>query len=158
MFKVQWGWIGCVLCEKFRHDFVVWTFAIIAPVQPVLHQISCSNEWSQMHPNTTKYTQTRVQGPVGWIECVRCEKLLHDFVTQIFALISPFQPILHQASSNNETIPNARKHYKTHQNISLRSNGMNRVCSLRIIPPRLLGTNYCIICTSLACFAQSFTQ
>jgi hypothetical protein len=90
---------------------------------------------------------------MGWIGCVSSEKLLHDFATQTFALISPFQPVLHQVWCNNETIPNARKHYETHQNIGSRSNGMNRVCSLRIIPPRLLGTNYCIICTSSERFA-----
>ena len=31
------GWIGCIRCKKFRCDFVAKTFALIAPVQPVLH-------------------------------------------------------------------------------------------------------------------------
>ena len=31
------GWIGSVHCEKTRHDFVARTFALIAPVHPVLH-------------------------------------------------------------------------------------------------------------------------
>ena len=39
------------------------------------------------------------------------------------ALILPFQPTLHRVSCSNETIQNAPKHYKTHQNMSLRSNG-----------------------------------
>ena len=38
------GWIKCVLCEKFRCDFMAQTCALIAPVQPVLHRVSCSNE------------------------------------------------------------------------------------------------------------------
>ena len=38
------GWIGCIRCEKFRCDFMAQTCALIAPVQPVLHQVSCSNE------------------------------------------------------------------------------------------------------------------
>jgi hypothetical protein len=38
------GWIGCVRCNKFWHDFVARTFALIAPVQYVLHHISCSYE------------------------------------------------------------------------------------------------------------------
>ena len=31
------GWIRCVRCEKFRHDFVAQTFAL---VRPVLHRVS----------------------------------------------------------------------------------------------------------------------
>src|SRR6185436_18757189 len=42
-----------------------------------------------------------------------------------------------------------------HQNISLGSNGVDRVRSLRKIPTRLRGTNFC---TSLAHFAQSFVR
>ena len=42
-----------------------------------------------------------------------------------------------------------------HQNISLGSNGVDRVCSLRKIPTRLCGTNFC---TSSACFAPSFVR
>ena len=36
-FTVQWGWIGCVCCKKFRHDFVARTFALL---RPVLHRVS----------------------------------------------------------------------------------------------------------------------
>ena len=39
------------------------------------------------------------------------------------ALIAPVQPILHQVLCSNERLPNAPKHYETHQNISLGSNG-----------------------------------
>ena len=42
-----------------------------------------------------------------------------------------------------------------HQNISLGSNGLDRVCSLREIPTRLRGTNFC---TSSARFAPSFLK
>src|SRR6185369_15427841 len=42
---------------------------------------------------------------------------------------------------------------ETHQNISLGSNGLDRVRSLRKIPTRLRGTNFC---TSSARFATSF--
>ena len=38
------GWIGCVHCEKLLCYFVARTSSLIAPVQPVLHQVSCSNE------------------------------------------------------------------------------------------------------------------
>ena len=42
-----WGptwWIGCVRCEKSQRDFVARTFALIAPVHSILHQVSCSYE------------------------------------------------------------------------------------------------------------------
>src|SRR6185503_7325420 len=42
-----------------------------------------------------------------------------------------------------------------HQNISLASNGVDRVCSLRKIPTQLRGTNFC---TSSARFAPSFVR
>ena len=46
------GWIRWVGCEKLQHDFVARTFALIAPVQYVLQQVSCSYE---MIPNAPKY-------------------------------------------------------------------------------------------------------
>src|SRR6185503_5873124 len=49
-------------------------------------------------------------------------------------------------------VQNAPKQNETHQNISLGSNGVDRVRSLRKISMRLRGTNFC---TSLARFAPS---
>ena len=42
------GCIECVCCEKLQRYFVARTFALIAPVCPVLHRVSCSYE---MIPN-----------------------------------------------------------------------------------------------------------
>ena len=56
---------------------------------------------------------------MGWIGCVRGKKLQRDFVARTFALIAPVHPILHRVSSNYKTIPNAPKHYETHQNMNL---------------------------------------
>ena len=36
------GWIGCIRCDKSRCDFVARTFALVAPIHPVLHWVSCS--------------------------------------------------------------------------------------------------------------------
>ena len=41
------GLIWCVRCEKSRRDFVAQTFALIAPVHPVLHRVSYSYETIQ---------------------------------------------------------------------------------------------------------------
>ena len=211
------GWIGSVCCEKPRCDFVARTFALIAPVQYVLQQVSCSYE---MIPNAPKYyekdwnfsfgsngldwvrslrkismwlrctnfcinctssprfapsfkqlrndpkcTQTLwntpntwVYGPMGWIRCVHCEKLQRDFLARTFVLMAPVRPDLHRVSCSNEMVPNAPKHYKTHHNFSLWSNGMDRMPPLRKIPMRLRCTNFCINCTSSARFAPSFMQ
>src|SRR6185312_8333217 len=35
------GWIGCILCEKFRRDFVARTFAL---VRSVFHRVSYGNQ------------------------------------------------------------------------------------------------------------------
>ena len=51
--------------------------------------------------------------------------------------------------------PKCTQWYETHQNISLGSNGVDRVCSLRKIPTRLCGTNFC---TSSAHFPPSFLR
>ena len=95
---------------------------------------------------------------MGWIRCVGCEKLQHDFVAQTFALIGPVHPVLHRVSCSYEMIPNAPKHYETNQNMSLGSNGADWVHSLRKIPTWLRGTNFCTNCTSSPHFAPSFMQ
>ena len=41
---IRWGWIECVRCNKFWHDFVARFSALIRPVQYVLHHVSCSYE------------------------------------------------------------------------------------------------------------------
>ena len=86
-----------------------------------------------MHQNTTKQTETLVLGQMGWIGSVRCEKSRCDFVARTFALIAPVHPVLHRVPSSYEMIPNAPKHYETHQNMSLRSNVVDQVRSLQKI-------------------------
>ena len=49
------GRIGCIHCDKFGHDFVARTFALIAPVLSILQQVSCSYETI---PNAPKYYET----------------------------------------------------------------------------------------------------
>ena len=65
------------------------------------------------------------------------------------------RPVLHRVLYGNQTVPNAPKWYETHRNMSLGSNGVDRVCSLRKIPTRLRRTNFC---TSSERFAPSFVR
>ena len=82
---------------------------------------------------------------MGWIGCVRREK-----TPRTFALVRNVWP---RVPLGNFTIPNAPKWYETHQNMSLGSNGVDLVRSLRKIPTRLRSTNFC---TTSAHFAPSF--
>jgi len=139
------------LLRKFRCDFVARTFALIALVQPILHRVSCSNE---ILPNTPKHYETHQNMSLGsnvlnWV--CSLQKILMHCMARTSALIAPFQPVLHRVSCSNDTLPNAPKYYETQQNMSLGSNGVDRVRSLRKIMMRLRGTNICINCTSSFC-------
>ena len=85
---------------------------------------------------------------VDWVRSLR--KIPMRLYDTTCALIAPVQPILHQVSCSNETLTKAPKHYETHQNISLGSNEVERVRSLRKIPKRLRGTNSCTSSERLA--------
>ena len=114
------GWNRCVSCEKLQRDFVAQTFALIGPVQYVLQQVSCSYG---IIPNARKYYKMDRNislGSNGVVGCIRCEKSRRDFVARTFALITPIHPVLHKLSCNYKTIPNAPKHYETHQKYEFR--------------------------------------
>ena len=49
------GWIRCVGCEKLQPDIEARSVALIAPVEYVLHQLSCTYE---MIRNAPKYYET----------------------------------------------------------------------------------------------------
>jgi len=66
------GWIGWVHCEKFRRDFAARTFALIAPVQPVLYRGSCSNETIQ---NALKHYETHQFMSLGFNRVDRVRSL-----------------------------------------------------------------------------------
>ena len=76
-------------------------------------------------------------------------------MARTFVLIALPHPVLDRVSCSYETIPNAPKRYATHQNMSLGSNGVDWVRSLRKIPMWLCGTSFCINCTSLPRLAPS---
>ena len=63
------GWIGCDHCEKSRCDFVARTFALIAPVHPVLHRVSCSYEMITNAPKHYATHQNMSPGSIGvdWV-------------------------------------------------------------------------------------------
>ena len=109
-------WIGCVHCEKFQGNFMARTWALIAPVQPILHRVSCSNE---RLPNASKHYETHQNRSLGsnWcIGCIRCENFQCDFMPRTCALILPLQPTLHQfraVTKQSKMHPNTSKRTKT---------------------------------------------
>ena len=88
----------------------------------------------------------------GLIGSYHCEKFQFDFMARTCALIALVQPVLQRDLCAKETLPNATKYNAMHQNMSLESNAVDRVRSLRKIPTRLRGMNFC---TSLARFELS---
>ena len=66
---------------------------------------------------------------VDWMRSL--QKISTRHCVQACALIAPVHTILHRVSCSYEIIRNAPKHYATHQNMSLRSNGADWVRSLR---------------------------
>ena len=64
-------------------------------------------------------------------------------------------PVLNEVSYAHETVSNPSKQYEMRQNMSMGSNGLDRVHSLWKILTRLRGTNFC---TSSARFAPSFVR
>jgi len=127
------GWIGCIRFKKSRGDIVAQTFALIAPVHPVLHQVSCNYETIPNAPKHFETHQNMSLGSNGVNQVRSLQKIQCDFVARNFVLIEPVQYVLKQVLCSYGTIPNAPKYYETHRNISLGSNGVDWVRSLRKI-------------------------
>jgi len=96
----------------------------IAPVHPVLHWVSWSYKTIPNAPkhHTTHRNMSLGSNGVNWVRLLR--KIRTWLRGANFCIkIAPVHPVLHQVSWSYETIPNAPKHYTTHQNMSLGYNG-----------------------------------
>ena len=140
------GWIKCVCCEKLQRDFGARTFVLIAPVQYVLHQVSCSYETIPIAP---KYCETLVSGPMGWMGCIGCDKITMRLRGMNFCInctSSPrFAPTFMQSRNDpkcTHTLWNTPKH-----EFRVQWDGSGAFVA-----------NFCINCTSSVCFASSFMQ
>ena len=98
-------------------------------------------ERSQMHPNSTKRNETF--NGVDWV----C--LLWKIPTRLhgtnFCINCTSSPRLHRVSCSYKMIPNAPKHYETHQNMSLGSNGVDQVHSLQKIQCDFMSRTFVLI-------------
>ena len=128
------GQIGCVRCQKI---FVPRTFALIAPLQPILYRVSSSYETI---PNAPEHYETHQNMSLGsnGVDQVRwgCEQLQRDFVAQnllnctksICSATSFMQ--LRNDPKCSEILRNGPKYSEILRNISFGSNGPDWVCSL----------------------------
>jgi len=123
---------------------VARTFALIAPVHPILHRVSWSYEMIPNAPNhyTTHQNMSLGSNGADWEHLLR--KSGRDFVARNFALIAPVHTVLHRVSWSYEMITDEPKQYETYQNMSLGSNGVNWVRLFRKIRTWLRGANFCI--------------
>ena len=133
------GWMGCVGCKKLQRDFVARTFALIAPVHPILHRVSCSYE---MIPNAPKHYETHRNMSLG-----------SNRVDQVCLLgkITTWLGITNFCINCTSSVCFAPSF------MQLRND--SKCTQILWNPPTwLCGTNFCINCTSSVCFATSFMQ
>ena len=94
-------------------------FALLAPVQPISHRVSCSNETIQNAPKHYKTHQFMCLGSNGVDRVCSLRKTRMRFRGTYFFINCTIQPILHRDPCSNKTLPNAPKHYEMIQNMSL---------------------------------------
>ena len=111
--------------------------------------------WTQTLRNKTKH-EFRVQwGGSGAFNAKNSDTTLWDELFHYLHQFSLFCTEFHAVTKWSKMQPNTMK---TQQKMSLWSNGMDQMRSLRKHPTRLRGTNFCINCTSSAHFAPSLMQ
>ena len=86
-----------------------------------------------MIPNAPKHYETHQNMSLG-SNRVYLVRLLEKLQARTIALIAPVLYVLQQVSCSYEMIPIASKYYETDRNISLGSNGVDWLHSLRKIP------------------------
>ena len=87
------GRIRGIHYEKSRRDFVARAFALIAPVHPVLHQVSCNYKTI---PDVPKHYEAYYisLGSNGLDQVRSLRNIQCDFVARTFVLIEPVQYVL----------------------------------------------------------------
>ena len=85
----------------------------LVKLTPEVSQFRKATKRSRMQLNSTKRTKTSVQGPMGWIGCICCQKFRRDFVAQTFALVRPVSHRVSKATKRSQMHPNSTKRSKT---------------------------------------------
>ena len=114
--SLGFNWVDCVRSFWKLLTRLHGTNLCILPFQPALHRLSCSNNIIQNEPNHYEMHQIMSLGSNGVDRLCSLWKIPMWHRGTNLCLIAPFQPVLHLALSINKTLPNAPKHYETHQN------------------------------------------
>ena len=150
-------WIGCIRCEKSRCDFLARTFALIAPVHPIcteFHALLNDPKCTQTLWNTPNMSlgsngvdqvrwlwkiTTRLRGMNFCINCTCSACFATSFM------------LLRNDAKCTQILRNESKHW-----YSVQRGGLSAF--LAKIQTWHRGTNFCINCACIGCFATSFMQ
>ena len=94
--------IGSVRCKKFQWDCMAQTCALIGPVQPILHRVSCSNEALPNAPKHYKMLQNKRLVPMGVDRVRSLRKILMRVRGMKFCVNCISAAVLHRVSCSNE--------------------------------------------------------
>ena len=144
--RVQWGGSGAFVAKS---DTTSW-HEILHHFSPFCTEFCKATKRYKMHTNSTKRTKTWVYVLTGQSGVFVAKNYDMTSWHELLYQFGPFCTEFWKATKRSKMHPNCTKLI---QNMSLESNGVDRVHSLRKIPILLCGTNFC---TSLARFALSF--
>src|SRR6185437_6589281 len=112
------GQIGCIHCEKSRRDFAARTFALIAPVLPVLHRVSCSYETITNVPKHYETHQNKSLGSSGvdqvlWLRKITTRLRGTNFCINCTSSVCFATSFMQLRNDNKctQTLRNIPKHY-----------------------------------------------
>ena len=123
--------------------------------------------------NNPKSIQTQCNAPkhefrVQWsgLGAFVAKKSRRNFVARTFVLMAPVHTVLHRVSCSYATIPNAPKHYATHEKMRLVSNGCVRCEKSRCdfagifsyFSVQVYSWNILQICTSMVKVPRRYSQ
>ena len=114
-YKGPMGWIGCVRCEKSRRHFTARALALIAPVHPVLHWVSCSYEMIRNAPKHNETHQNMSLGSNGvdhvhWLRKITTRLRGTNFCINCTSM---FCNKFHAVTKRSQMHPNTMKRTKT---------------------------------------------
>jgi hypothetical protein len=147
-------WIVSVCCEKLWHDFVAWTFTLIAPVWRVMPLVSCSSETVPNVPKQKEMHQNMRLGSNGMDRECSLWKILTRHRGTNFCINCTSLARFCAIAKRTQMHPNGKNAPK--HEFRVQCCGCER--SLWKVVSRLRATNFHINCTSLARFASSFVH
>src|SRR6185436_13697104 len=128
------GRIGCIRCEKSRRDFAAQTFALIAPVHPVLHRVSWSYETITNAPKHCETHQNMSLGSSGVDQVLWLRKITTRLRGTNFCINCTSSVCFATSFMQLRNDPKCTEILRNGPKLSFGSNGVDWVRSLRKIP------------------------